>query len=356
MEGLAEVRQEGRPRRVERQDPPLDLGSPRTIRVVAIGGGTGLPMLLQGLARFSRRATALGPFEITAIVAVSDDGGSSGRLRRENGVLPPGDIRNCLVALADVRRRSIARLFGFRFGAGRGLRGHSLGNLLITALTSLEGDFLSAVERAGRMLGCQGRILPATLEPVHLIGRLSDGSRIVGERTFDRRRSSPIERVELAPGAPPASPGVLEAIRQADAIVLGPGSLYSSVISNLLVAGVADAIRQSSAVRILVQNLMTQPGETDDLDAAGHVRAVLRHAGDVADFLLVDRGRSHPRELLDRYARRGQVPVVLDESLVLSQGVIPIGAELAAKRGRIRHDPDKVAAAVLGLVLQAREA
>lgn len=328
----------------------------RRMRVVAIGGGTGLPNLLSGLARFAARRASMARVEITAVVAVSDDGGSSGRLRRENGVLPPGDIRNCLVALADAQGRALANLFRYRFGKGKGLRGHSLGNLLITALTSIEGDFLAGIERAERMLHCQGRVIPSTLERVQLIGLLSDGSRIEGEHRFVRTRASRIERVELAPRAPLPAPGVIDAIRRADVIVMGPGSLYSSVIANLLVEGVAEAVRESDALRILVQNLMTEPGETQGMDAAEHLDAVRAHAGDVVDVLLIDRLGGIRAEVVEGYGRLGQHPVGYDPRAIVSRGVMPVEADLLSLGRRIRHDPEKVAAAVLGLALQGSEA
>ncbi len=328
----------------------------RKVRVVAIGGGTGLPAVLGGLARFARRGVTVERLEITAVVAVSDDGGSSGRLRRENGVLPPGDVRNCLVALADVRRRSLARLFRYRFGEGKGLRGHSLGNLLIAALTSMEGDFLAAIQRAERMLGCEGRVLPSTLERVQLIGLLEDGGRILGERHFGGSRPGRIKRLELAPRAPAASPGVLEAIRGADLIVMGPGSLYSSVIANLLVDGIADAIRESGALKVLVQNLMTEPGETAGIDAAGHLEAVIEHAGKVADVLLVDGAPRIASGVAEGYARQGQLPVRFDGRAILARGVVPVAADLVAAGGRVRHDPDKLASALVGLALRGNEA
>jgi len=344
-----------RARRREQASIPKAWEQP-SLRVVAIGGGTGLPAVLGGLAHFARRGVAPQRLEVTAVVAASDDGGSSGRLRRENGVLPPGDVRNCLIALADEGSLPLARLFRYRFGQGRGLRGHSMGNLLLTALTSLEGDFLAAIGRAERMLRCSGRVLPATLESVQLVGLLDDGGRIEGERTFAAERAARIARVELVPRAPKPAPGVLEAIRAADVIVLGPGSLYSSVITNLLVEGVAEAVRNSGALRILVQNLMTEPGETQGLDALGHVEAVQRHAGKVADVLLVDGRPQVPNELLRGYARKGQHPVRLDTRAILARGVIPVEADLVARGARVRHDPEKLAAAVIGLALQGNEA
>jgi len=335
---------------------PAPGGGPAPLRVVCIGGGTGLPAILAGMARLARRSGSLPPLQLTAVVAMSDDGGSSGRLRREQGILPPGDVRNCLVALADRRHRALARLFQYRFGAGRGLKGHALGNLFLSALHSLEGDFLGAIRRAESLLQCAGRVLPATLEPVQLLGVLEDGSEIRGEHNFDRPRSTTISRVELLPRAPRATPGVLEAIRAADVVVLGPGSLYTSVIPNLLVRGVAEALRETSALRVLVQNLMTQPGETDGLDAAGHVRAVQAHAGDVIDVLLVEPLDDLPPALRAGYAARGQRPVFYERRAVAALGVLPLEADLLARGRRVRHDPEKAAAAVLGIALQASEA
>ena len=342
--------------RAERTRLPAPRDAAPPLRAVCIGGGTGLPAILGGLARLGRRASALPRIELTAVVAVSDDGGSSGRLRREQDVLPPGDVRNCLVALADRRHRALARLFQYRFGAGRGLEGHALGNLLLTALSSLEGDFLQAIRRAEKLLRCRGRVLPVTLEKVQLLGLLEDGSEIRGEHRFDRPRRATISRVELLPRSPLPTPGVLEAIRAADVIVLGPGSLYSSVIPNLLVAGVAEALREAAALRVLVQNLMTEPGETDGLDAAAHLRAVQVHAGDVVDVLLADPLDGLHARKRQAYAAQGQHPVAFDRRAIASLGVLPIEADLAATTGRIRHDPEKVAAAILGLALQASEA
>ena len=351
---VSEPRQRENEERERRRIPAASGGAPR-LRVVCIGGGTGLPAMLAGLSRLARRG-AVPRIDLTAVVAVSDDGGSSGRLRREQGVLPPGDVRNCLVALSDRRHRALARLFQYRFGAGRGLKGHAMGNLLLAALSSLEGDFLAAIRRAEKLLDCAGHVLPATLEPVQLVGVLADGSEIRGERRFDQPRSTTISRVELLPRAPRATPGVIDAIRRADVVVLGPGSLYSSVIANLLVDGVAQALRETSALRILVQNLMSQPGESDGLDAADHVRAVQAHAGDVVDVLLVDPLEELRFSLRSGYARVGQRPVSFERRSVAALGVLPLEADLLARGRRVRHDPEKAAAAILGLALQASEA
>ena len=327
----------------------------RPLRVVAIGGGTGLPSILAGLARLSRAPRGLPPLELTAVVAMSDDGGSSGRLKREQGVLPPGDIRNCLVALADPELAPLGSLFQFRFGRGEGLKGHAMGNLLLAAMSSLEGDFLSAVDRASRMLRCGGRVLPCTLDPVQLVGTLASGRHVVGESRIGRSRAR-LQRVELQPPRARPAPGVVEAIRAADLVVLGPGSLFSSVIPPLLVRGVAEALRESLALRVFMQNLMSQPGETDGLDAAGHIAALKAHAGEVVDVLLVDRLEQLPEAAERTYRAQGQRPVPFEARAVAAQGVLPVEAELLGSGRSVRHDPDKAAAARVGLLREAARA
>lgn len=355
-EGALESKLEPKRKWRQEQRSPLRLHEEARLKIVAIGGGTGLPALLSGLAGFARRGLLMERLEITAVVAMGDSGGSSGRLRKENGVLPPGDIRNCLIALSEGQGRSLARLFRYRFGSGRGLRGHSLGNLLLTALTSIEGDFLAGIERAERMLHCQGKVIPSTLEQVQLVGLLSNGEELRGEHRFVGRGNETIRRLELAPRSPRAAPGVLEAIERADVIVLGPGSLYSSVITNLLVSGVGEAVRRSTALRILVQNLMTEPGETGGLDAAGHLDAFLAHVGRAVDVLLFDRLAALGPGISEAYERLGQLPVRVDERAILARGVVPVEADLLARGKRIRHDPKKIAAAVIGLAASGSEA
>nr|PZM92459.1 MAG: YvcK family protein [Pseudomonadota bacterium] len=323
--------------------------TPRPLRVVAIGGGTGLPTVLRGLRRVGRRLSSALSLDITAIVAVGDDGGSSGRLRKDHGLLPPGDVRRCLVALSENEDSLLARLFEHRFLAGRELAGHSTGNLLLAALADLEGDFLAGIRRAERLLGCVGRVLPATLERIVLVGICEDGSRVVGQHRFAENRERRIRRVETIPPAPPPTPGVIEAILNADVVIMGPGSLYSSVIANLLVDGVAEALRRRKGRRILIQNLACQPGESRGMSAAAHVEAVLTHAGNVVDVLLVDsRARFAAREGEDR--------VSCDPEAVLALGVRPVEAELIAPTGRLAHDPDKTALAIVALTMAALEA
>lgn len=288
-------------------------------------------------------------FELTAVVAMSDDGGSSGRLRRTRGLPPPGDIRNCLVALAspEVAMREI---FQYRFGGGgraRGIEGHAVGNLVIAALAELKGDFLEAVRQSAALLDARGVVLPSTLEPVQLVAQLSDARRVVGERKL-ARSGGRVMRVSLRPSRPLPTPGLLEAIARADLIALGPGSLYSSVMPNLLVAEVARALRVSPALKVMVANLMTEPGETDGMSCADHVRAVIDHAGPIVDLVLYNR-MAPPRELAARYARKGAHVVRTDREALSELGLIPVGADLLRSGPRIRHDPGKLARILLRL-------
>ncbi len=249
--------------------------------MVAIGGGTGLSMLLRGLKHYvarRRQETDRHPIgDLAAIVTVTDDGGSSGRLRREHSVLPPGDIRNCMVALSQDEALP-GRLFQYRFQEGRGLRGHSFGNLFLTALSHVTGDFAEAVRVSGQVLAIRGRIFPATLENVSLEAVMTDGKIVSGE-TRIARSGKKIRRLRLHPRQVHPLPEVLEAIAKANLILIGPGSLYTSILPNLLVSGIAEAIESSSATRVHVANLMTQPGETEGYSLADHVREIYRHTG-----------------------------------------------------------------------------
>src|SRR3989338_8841960 len=263
------------------------------MRIVAMGGGTGLSALLQGLKRHVSddgagavpartpakpgRNTAFRVNQLSAIVTVSDDGGSSGRLRREFQMLPPGDIRNCMVALSE-DEALLSRLFQFRFAGGRGLKGHSFGNLFLTALTGVTGDFQQAVKVSGEVLAIRGHIFPSTMSDVRLEAKLEDGRIVRGETQITRSGGS-IARIRLVPANCRPLPQTLEAIAQADAITVGPGSLFTSLIPNLLVRGVAKAIARSWAAKIYICNLMMQPGETSSYTASGHVRAIYDHCG-----------------------------------------------------------------------------
>lgn len=253
---------------------------------VAIGGGTGLPSVLRGLL-------GLG-YDVTAVVTVADDGGSSGLLRRELGMLPPGDARNCLVALSDPDS-TLARVFSYRFPHGEGLAGHALGNLVIAALADIRGGFPEALEAAAEMLGAHGRVLPSTLSDVRLHALDAGGREVAGQANV-ARSDAPVEAVYLEPEDPPAYPPAVEAIASADAVVIGPGSLYTSILPNFLVAGVADALRACRGRRVYVCNVANQRGETGDMDAAEHVRALVDHGlGGAIDDVIVHDCDAAPR-------------------------------------------------------------
>jgi len=285
--------------------------------------------------------------DVTAVVAMSDDGGSSGRLRRTRGLLPPGDVRNCLVALA-AAGGPLAGVLQHRFGGKGSLAGHALGNLVLAALTEMHGDFLQAIRSASRLLDARGTVLPCTIDPVQLVAELEDGRRVVGERHLARAQGR-IRRVLLHPARPSAAEGVLEAIASADLVTLGPGSLYSSVLPNLLVDGVADALQATRGRRVLVANLMTEPGETAGMGAVDHVRAVLEHAGPVVDVVLLN---SEPLDatLLDRYARTGAEPVRTDLERIRALGVVPVEADLLRIGRHLRHDARKLGKALISVV------
>lgn len=318
----------------------------RPTKIVALGGGTGLPVVLKGLAKRAAPRRDEPGVDITAVVAMADDGGSSGRLRRSRGMLPPGDVRNCLVALAG-GKTALSELFQFRFGGEKGLAGHAVGNLLLAALTELKGDFLEAVKVSARMLGAKGQVLPSTLAPVQLVAHLDDNTKLVGERFLSRVKGR-VRKVSLYPAMPPPVEGVIEAINDADLITLGPGSLYSSVLPNLLVDGVAKALKETRALKVMVANLMTQPGETDGMSGIDHVKAVIEHVGPVVDVVLFNATPPSP-ELLEKYAKKGSAPVLADRRKLLDLGVIPIEADLLRQGKHIRHDSGKVARCLLKL-------
>lgn len=320
---------------------------PSPMRVVCLGGGTGMPTVLKGLRGFTVPRPDAPMLQLTAIVTMADDGGSSGRLRRELGLLPPGDVRNCLVALAAPRKRKLGELFQFRFTAGEGLQGHTVGNLMLTALSQLRGDFIEAVRVAGTLLDARGRVLPCTLRKVELVADLHDGRRIVGEQAIAQARGR-VTHLALEPASPPPAPGVTSALEQADLLVLGPGSLYSSILPNLLVGGVGEAIARSRALKVLVLNLMTQPGETDGYSAVDHVKAILDHVGPVVDCVLIHAG-PHDAARLERYAREGAAPVAVDIPALEAMGVHVVRGDLTARGPRIRHDAAKLGGWLLRL-------
>jgi uncharacterized cofD-like protein len=314
------------------------------VALVAIGGGTGLSALLRGLKVHvgSDRLTRL-----VGVVTVTDDGGSSGRLRKELGVLPPGDVRNCLVALAD-DEDLLARLFQYRFPNGGGLVGHSFGNLFLTALTGITGDFHQAILTAESILSVRGKIFPATLSDVRLRGRGASGKVYEGESAVGRSGEE-LSAVELDPAVPPAFPPAVAAIERASLILLGPGSLYTSILPNLLIPGIRQAVTAAKATVVLLLNLMTQPGETDGMMGPDHVRAIERQVGKgLVDAVLANH-TPVPTRLLAQYAATGSQPVAVHREALEAMGVRVIESDLLAEGDLIRHDPEKLARAVLEL-------
>ena len=324
------------------------------LKVVAIGGGTGLSALLEGLKRHTRTSEAALPaVDLTAIVTVTDDGGSSGRLRRDFSVLPPGDIRNCMVALSE-DSALLSRLFQYRFQAGRGLKGHSFGNLFLMALTQIMGDFPEAVRVSSEVLKIAGRIYPSTVTNVALEARLADGQTVVGETRISRSRQR-IQAVRLTPRRVEPLAATLSAIADADVITLGPGSLFTSVIPNLLVEGIPAAIRRSPAVKVYFVNLMWQPGETINFRASDHIRAIQKHAGgNLLDYAVVNI-RPIPQEVKRRYARQEALPVENDIEAIFKLGLRVVAGRLAELSQKVRHDPAATAAMVIRLALEGRQ-
>lgn len=279
--------------------------------------------------------------DLAAVVTVMDDGGSSGRLRREYKILPPGDIRNCLVALSD-DEEMLSRLFQYRFAEGRGLRGHSLGNLFLTALANITGDFAEAVRVSGQVLAIRGRIYPSTLQNVTLEATMEDGRVIAGETRIPRAHGR-IRELRLRPRRVRPLAEAMRAIQHANLILVGPGSLYTSVIPNLLVTGVAEEIARSRAARVYIQNVMTQPGETDGMSTADHVRAIYQHTGSkIFDCVVVNQQKISPH-VAKRYRAGGAEPVVNDPRELARLGLRSISGELLEEDGVIRHDSARLA-------------
>jgi uncharacterized cofD-like protein len=317
--------------------------SSRGPKVVVIGGGTGLSVLLRGLKTYT--------WNVTAVVAMSDDGGSSGRLRAEMGIPPPGDVRNCLVALADTEPL-MERLFQHRMEAASGLSGHAFGNLFLAAMTQITGDFEEAIRQSSRVLAVRGQVLPSTLERVALVAELEDGRVVEGESRLAEAGSA-VRRIRLNPVSPSPVPAALAAIADADLVVVGPGSLFTSVVPNLLVDGVAEALARTPALRVYVANLMTQPGETDGMDAADHVAALLRHAPGVLDAVVVN-SRPVPPGDAERYRRSGAVPVAGAADRLRAMGLEVVAAPLLGAESPVRHDPDALARTLLQMYLRRR--
>jgi uncharacterized cofD-like protein len=311
---------------------------------VAIGGGTGLSALLRGLKHHVGTPRLS---QVTGVVTVTDDGGSSGRLRREFGVLPPGDIRNCIAALAD-DEDLLTRLFQYRFPNGGGLLGHSFGNLFLTALTGITGDFYQAILEAEKVLSVRGKILPATVTDIRLRGRGVSGTVYEGESAIGTSGEE-LAALELDPPAPPAFPHAVAALESADLILLGPGSLYTSILPNLLIPGIRQALAKSQATVILLLNLMTQPGETDGMMGADHLRAIEQLAGTGLVDAVLANVKPIPESLLAHYAETGSECVTTDRKQVEALGLQVLEADLLAEGDLIRHDSAKLAQAVLDL-------
>lgn len=342
-----------------RISPPKSKPLAPPLRIVSIGGGTGLSTLLCGLKKHAR---GLGDeivppepvVDITALVTVSDDGGSSGRLRRDFDILPPGDIRNCMTALSE-DEHLLSQLFQYRFASGRGLKGHSFGNLFLTAMNQVTGDFARAVSLSSEILAIRGKIYPATSANVTLEAVLRGGQVVRGETKISRSKL-PIESIHLRPSDCQPLPEALEAIHKADLITLGPGSLYTSVIPNLLVSGITEAIEQSPAMKVYLVNLMWQPGETINFSASQHVEAIHRHAGRKLIDCVVLNVAPIPPAMLKKYARARVKPVENDFERLQEMGIKVVTSELLAVNSehKVRHDSDVLADVALDLATRSR--
>ena len=307
-------------------------------KIVAVGGGTGLSMLLKGIKNITNN--------VTAVVTVGDDGGSSGRLREDMGILPPGDIRNCIAALAD-DEDLITKLFQYRFKSGEGLEGHSFGNLFLTALCAITGDMVRAVKESSNVLSIRGRVLPSTLDDMKLVAEMEDGRIIHGESNIPEAHGK-IKRLFTDPRRCRALEDVIVAIKEADLIILGPGSLYTSVIPNLLIEEIAQEIAKSNAKKIYVCNIMTQPGETDNYSVSEHIRALMQHANsnNIIDAVLVN--DCIPDNLAKKYEQANSYPVKVDYENVRKLGVKLFPKKLIedSKEGYVRHSSNRVARAI----------
>ncbi|MCL5015733.1 MAG: YvcK family protein [Firmicutes bacterium] len=312
--------------------------------VAALGGGTGMPSVLRGLKHFTSN--------LTAIVTVADDGGSSGRLRGELGMLPPGDIRNCMVALADTEPL-MEQLFQHRFQSGE-LKGHSFGNLFLAAMEQASGDFVTALRESSRVLAVRGTVLPATLEHVTLHATLASGAHVEGESAIGQSPER-IERIWMDPSDATPLREAVAAILAADMVVLGPGSLYTSILPNLLIPAIQDAIRQTKGIRVYVANIMTQPGETANFSVRDHLQAIEDHVGSgLIDVVLVNR-EPVPKPLLEKYWREGAEQVAFQgEELWHGSQPVVIYDNLLLADGVVRHDPDKLAPGLLRILINFR--
>jgi len=313
-------------------------------KIIVIGGGTGLSTILEGLKEYTTN--------ISAIVTVADSGGSSGRLREEFGILPPGDIRNCLVSLAEAPQL-MRDLFQYRFTEGNGIKGHSFGNLFITAMTQIVGSFEAAVKESSIVLAIRGRVLPSSLDKIELKAAYSDGTEKIGEDKIPDEEKA-IKRISLLPHDAKPNPEVLEAIREAEIIILGPGSLFTSIIPNLLIKEIAEEIASRDVMKLYICNVMTQHGETDGFTAADHLEVLLAHGGKgIINCCLVSSGRLQYR-LLVKYAQERSFPVVFDRERIKGMKIAIFEADVVSKSNYLRHDPEKVAKEIIGIYNQQK--
>jgi uncharacterized cofD-like protein len=329
----------------------------RGLNLVTIGGGTGLSTLLRGLKGYVGAEGAWAIGDLSAIVTVTDEGGSSGVLRKEFGMLPPGDIRNCIVALAE-EEQLLSRVFNYRFETDSALKGHSLGNLLLTALTEITGGFDNAILAAQDILAIRGEIIPSTLDDVRLRATLADGTVIVGEVAIsgsqigEKPRMAPhharIARLDLDPATAEPPDRALDVIAAADMIVIGPGSLYTSILPNLAIRRIAKALREAKALRVYICNVMTQPGETDGYSAEDHLRAIIEHAGLVVDVMIIN-GRRPSDTIVRAYAEQNQHPVQFDVNAVRELGATPFFGDIIAEGNYVRHDSIALAETIFRL-------
>jgi uncharacterized cofD-like protein len=327
------------------------------LRIVAIGGGTGLSTLLRGLKRYVELEGVWSIAALSAIVTVTDEGGSSGELRREFGMLPPGDVRNCIVALAE-EEQLLSRLFSYRFETDSTLKGHSLGNLLLAALTEITGSFEDAVLAAAEVLAIRGEIFPSTLEDVRLRATCADGTvltgeveisgHLLGEQVRPLPEHARIVHLGIDPPDARPVPRAIEALERADLILIGPGSLYTSILPNLAIREIAETIRNAGALRVYICNVMTQPGETDNYSAEDHLSAIVDHAGLIVDTVVMN-GLKPTETILRAYAAERQFPVQFSAEAIRALGATPFFGDIISEGNFVRHDPDALAQTVFRL-------
>jgi uncharacterized cofD-like protein len=332
---------------------PADAEPAHSFRVVAIGGGTGLSTLLRGLRHHVGACHPEGArgdeiADLAAVVTVTDDGGSSGRLRRDFNMLPPGDLRNCMVALSE-EEDLLVKIFGHRFRSGNALKGHNFGNLFVAALTEITGDFAQAIQLSSKILSTCGRIYPATNSNTTLVACMDDGSEVRGETSITASRRRIVE-LKLDPPSPASLPETLEAIKRADLVTVGPGSLYTSLITNLLVAGIPEALTAARGLRVFICNLMTQANESLNLTASEHIERIYEHTrAPIFDYALVNTA-PFSAETLARYAAEGASPIIADLERVEALGVRCIPGDFASVENVVRHASGRVTEALLELV------